>query len=118
MIFDQQIIELSINQPMTADFESQYFDISGFDCGSMVVNWTGANAATAILIPQFSIDLSCWCNYVSEPNAQRVDSGTGCKMYEFSTYCFKYVRLRFLAKTNTAGIITTKVFSKRWYDNR
>jgi hypothetical protein len=117
--FFSQTIELSIAQSMAADFVSADFEVEGFELGGVVADWTGANKTTALLIPQFSIDRVCWCNFVSEANAQRVDGPTGCKMYEFDHFSFKYMRMRFAAKTNTAGSVTIKLYVKRpWGQNR
>lgn len=115
MIHDDQMVVIADGTSMAADFESLVHEIHGFDCGSLVVNWTGANATTARLIPQFSNDLVCWCNWLAESDAERVDDVSGCKMYFFETFCFKYIRLRFLKKTNSAGTVTVTSYAKRWY---
>lgn len=100
---------------MAADFSTNHMEIEGFDCGSMVLDWTGANATTALFIPQFSNDLICWCDYVAEADAQKVGGAAGCKMYEFSTFCFRFLRLKFLRKTNSAGSFSTLAYAKRFW---
>lgn len=117
-VYDSQTIQITSSAAMSADFVSTHIEIGGFDCGSMVIDWSGANKTTALLIPQFSNDLSCWCNYVSDVDARKADAASGCKMYEFSQNCFKYIRFRFVAKTNTTGAINVSVYSKRQWYNR
>lgn len=112
-IYDQQTLLLATDTPMTADFDTTWHEIWGFDCGSFTITWTGANRSTGVLIPQFSNDLTHWCGYVTEAQAKRVTSGAGDALYEFPIFAFKYVRLRFLAKTNTTGTLSVLSFAKR-----
>jgi len=115
MIFGSQKLYLAVDQPMTADFTSVPMEIDGFDCGSMVINWTGASAFNSVFIPQFSNDGICWCDYVAESDAQKASSAAGCKMYEFSTFCFDKLRLKYLHKTVIAGNMSVLVYAKRFW---
>ena len=117
-VYDEQVIVIAENMAMNVDAFTTYHDVHGFDCGSMVINWTGANSTSAQLVPQFSIDGDCWCNFVADTGAQKVDGATGCKMYEFPQFCFKYVRLKFVKKSNSAGTMTVKSYAKRYWHNR
>jgi len=115
MIFGSQKLYLIENQSMAADFTTVAMEVEGFDCGSMVINWTGANVFSGIFIPQFSNDGVCWCDYVGEADAQKAASAAGCRMYEFSTLCFEKVRLKYLHKTVTAGSFTVLSYAKRFW---
>lgn len=119
-VYDEITVVVAEDVAMTSDMVTEKLDIHAYDCGGMVISWSGANATInpALLIPQFSIDGVNWCNYIPESSAQRADKPSGSKMYEFTTLCFKYVRFRFLKKSNSAGTMTVKVYSKRWYKNR
>lgn len=115
MILGSQKLHLVKDQSMAADFETNAMEIGGFDCGSMVISWTGADAFNGIFIPQFSNDGECWCDYLAESDAQRAASVNGCRMYEFSTFCFEQVRLKFLHKTVSSGTFEVLVYAKRFW---
>lgn len=119
-IYDELTVTIASGMAMSADAATEKLDIHAFDCGGMVIVWSGANATInpALLVPQFSIDGVNWCNYIPESSAQKTDKPAGSKMYEFSTFCFKYVRLRFLKKSNSTGTMSVTVYAKRWYKNR
>lgn len=118
--YDELTLVVADGMSMTADGVTDKTDIHAWDCGGMVIAWSGANATInpALFVPQFSINGTDWCNYIPESQVQRADKPSGSKMYEFPVYCFKYLRLRFLKKSNSAGAMTVTVYAKRKYSNR
>ncbi len=112
-LYDEQTLEIAVDNSMAGDFISAVQDVWAFDCGGVQFSWTGADKTTARVIPQVSIDGVNYCDYISENDSKRIDEAAGCGMYEIQKICFRYLRVRFLAKTNTTGVITVKGYAKR-----
>lgn len=110
---NEEELVVSTNASMGADFTSAVHDIRGFDCGGVQFAWVGADRTTARVIPQLSIDGDNYCDYLAENDAKRVDDVAGCGMYEIQKICFRYLRVRFLKKTNATGTITIRTYAKR-----
>ncbi len=112
-IFEEQLVVVATDVAMGADFFSAVQDVYGFDAGGVQFAWTGADRTTARVIPQVSIDGVNYCDYLAAADSKRVDGPAGCGMYEIQKICFRHLRVRFVAMTNTAGTITIKTYAKR-----
>lgn len=112
-LYDEQLLVVATSVSMAADFTSAVQEIWAFDCGGVQFDWAGADATTARVIPEMSIDGVNYCDYISEANSKKVDAAAGCGMYEIQKICFRYMRVRFLHKTNTTGTITIRGYAKR-----
>lgn len=110
---EEQLVPVAVARSMSADFTSAALEMAGFDCGGIQFTWTGADATTARVIPQVSIDGENYCDYIAESGSKKVDGTDGCGMYELQKICFRFMRVRFLHKTNTTGTITVYCYAKR-----
>lgn len=113
VVHDTQELELAAAQSMGADFVTPVHEVTFFDMGSIHIQWTGADATTGVFLPQASVNGTCWCNLLAEAVAKRADGPSGCQLYIFPSYEFKYVRLKYKASTNTAGTVNVISFAKR-----
>jgi len=100
---------------MAADGSSPSFDMSGFSGIYFECSWTGADGTDAQLIPQ-SAHEDIDSHYVNIPASSQIltvnaSSGTQAYSYPFPTPHF--VRLHFVANSNTAGTLTVKIRASR-----
>jgi len=110
---DIQELDLSVGASIAADFVTIEHDVRFFDMGSCQFIWSGANATTAQIIPQASLDKVNWCNLASGTTIKKVDAASGCQLYTFPTIEFTWFRVKFVANTNSAGVATVKTCMKR-----
>lgn len=110
---DVQDLELATSVSMASDFNSFEHDVRFFDMGSLQAVWVGANATTAQIIPQASLDKVNWCNLASGTNIKTVNAASGCCIYTFPSIEYKYFRVKFVANSNSAGTISFYTFMKR-----
>lgn len=108
-----QQLDVCTNQSMGADFFSSSMDVTGFSTLCIQAVWTGANRTTAKVVPQASINNTTWCNLVPLASSKVVGSPADCLMYDFASVSPPYVRISFVANTNTTGTITVTFFAKR-----
>lgn len=110
------VVEFTIVEPGTSlgsDFDSPSQVVKYHNRGAIQAIWSGADAVTAEIIPQASINNIDWCNLASGTTIKKVDGATGCQLYEFTDIGYAYWRIRFLAKTNTTGTIEIITLLKR-----
>lgn len=98
---------------MAADFVSPDMEVKYHDMCGIQFAWTGANAVTAELIPQASLDRVNWCDLATGTTVKKVDDTAGCQIYSIEPVTFGWLRVKFVANSNTTGTITTLVLAKR-----
>lgn len=113
MLFEFQTVDIASSVSMGADFTSAKIDVWGFDYGGIQYIWSGANATNAKIVPQMSGNGVDFCDWLPEANANRIDEASGCGMYDIAAYPFQWLRIRFIANSNTTGTITVTSYAKR-----
>lgn len=115
----EALMPLITDKSMASDFVTPSYIVHGWDTGSMTIYWSGASATTALLLPEGSIDGVHWCKLISTAQAKKVDDVTGDQMYQFTSFGYKYLRLRFSKQTETTGIASVILWvSRSWGRNR
>lgn len=110
---DIQEMFLEESRSLSSDFDSFAQEILYFDRGSVQFIWSGANSATAEIIPQASNDGVNWCDLASGTNIQKITVGSGCRMYNLPDLNYKWFRVSFSANSNTAGTASILTIMKR-----
>jgi hypothetical protein len=110
---DEQCIVLADDISMSSDFETEAMEIYGFDCGGFQIKVTASDAADGVIMPQFSVDGECWCDYLESDDAKKTSIGDFCCMFEFPNFCFRYVRLKFTANSVSMGTLRCLSYAKR-----
>lgn len=113
VIHDTQEIKIFDGHSMAADALSAVMDVRFFDMGSIQCVWTGSNSTSARMVPQASNDGVNWCDLIAQNTSKRTSDADGCCLYVFSNFEFEYLRLSFVANSNTAGSLTVYAFAKR-----
>lgn len=101
---------LNTSISLAANFNSDTWDVTDLKDGSMQVSWTGANATDGVLKPQISNDGLVWDEADDPSPAILIDAATGSHIFNFRAFPFRYVRLNFVANTNTAGTLVVRTF--------
>jgi len=108
-----EFVLVPAGQSIAADFNSPWQDVRYHNRGAFQIIWEGADALTAQLVPQASLDTVNWCDLASGTNIEKVDDVAGCVLYEFTDVGYSYWRIRFVANTNTTGTMQIRTVLKR-----
>jgi len=98
---------------MASDFATIAHNSAVFDMGAIQAKWTGANTTAALVIPEASVDGENWCSIYRDADQKKIDKPSGCLIYSIDNITWRFTRVRFEHKTNTAGTITIYSFLKR-----
>lgn len=112
LVYDTSEFYSDLNVSLGSNYVGYAIEVRAFTLGSMQIIWTGANATTGQLIPQASNDGECWCNLISAVSSKKVDEVNGCQLYEFTSFGYKWLRLKYVANTNTTGVFSALVMLK------
>lgn len=95
------------DQPLTADANSDFTDLSFHDKGRAYVSATGAVAGTATLDVEVSNDKLTWRSIMT--TVITIAAGTSTHEIVFPSIDFGYLRFKLLANAESAGTISVQM---------
>jgi hypothetical protein len=113
LVDSYQHIIMAQDVSIASDFSTNALPVNNFDMGSIQAVWTGATTTKAKVIPEASIDGVNWCAIFPDVAVKRMDSASGCLMYELTSLGYQYLRVRVDHQTNAGGTVVIHVFVKR-----
>ncbi|MBR9701036.1 hypothetical protein GOV11_04180 [Candidatus Woesearchaeota archaeon] len=116
VLFSQQDLTFQVGLSMSANVESNVWDVTGFSSGSFQVIWSSATASgtlNATMILEGSVDQSNWSDIGGNFGGTIIRSLTDDdQIWEFTSLPIPYIRLAYTSNNFTGGTITIKVSGK------
>lgn len=102
--------ELNTQYTLSADFNSDTWDVTSLKEGSLQFDWSAADAVDGVITVQCSNDDINWDSADTPAPVVLIDAPSGTKVIAFRQFPFRYVRFQFAAGSNTAGTLLVRSF--------
>lgn len=113
VVSDVELLYLSLDQSLAANFTSARAETRGYDMGAIQIWWAGVDVYTGSFVVEFSLDGTHWADAMALTDAPTVCNANGGTYMEFPNVTCNFWRVRYVWSTITTGTCNIVSQTKR-----